>query len=131
MKPLKRAWLKQGTKPIPRVNVERMARRKREYAKALRSARWKALRYKVWERDTGLCQCPDCIDGRKNDELEAFERVAIWFDTKGGVHGFDVHHTTYARFGNELLSDLLLMIPAHHRRLEALTGKRKRFLSRR
>jgi hypothetical protein len=127
-KPITRTPLKRGTKALPRVNKARAARKLKAYSAHLRSKYWRELRRKAYGRDGGLCQCPPCIEGRKNGEAFAFEPIAIWFDTKGGIHGFDTHHTTYARFGAELLSDVLTMDRSHHRRLEASTGFRKAFL---
>lgn len=127
-KPIKRSELKRGTKPIPQVNVKRQRRRNKEYAAHLRSAYWQQIRRQAYDRDGGLCWCPTCVEGRKNGEAFAFEPVPVWFDLKGRIHGFDTHHVTYLRFGQELLSDVLTMHRDHHRKLEALTGKRSRFL---
>lgn len=139
-KRLKRSWLKRGTKPLPKVNRVRQERRKKAYGAHIRSAYWQDIRRRAYERDGGRCQCPICrevrgeIKGRMEfvtpDQIEeAVLPIAVWFDTRGGFHGFDTHHTTYARFGHELLSDVLTIIPAHHRKLEALTGKRRHFLA--
>lgn len=124
---LKFAW-KNNPKAIPQVNRKRQARRSKEYAAHIGSAYWKSLRAEAYKRDGGVCWCPDCVQGRKDGVVEAFEPIAIWFDVKGGIHGFETHHTTYVRFGRESLEDVLTMWPAHHRRLEAKTGMRKRFL---
>lgn len=127
-KPVQRSALKRGSKPIPKVNARRQARKDKAYRAHLASAFWKTLRQQAYHRDGGFCQCPDCIRARKDGEAFGFEPIDIWLDTKGVIHGFDTHHTTYARFGKELLSDVLTMKPAHHRRLEALTGLRRTFL---
>lgn len=115
-------------KPLPKVNRKAQARRNATYAKHIGSAYWLAIRLAAYKRDGGLCQCPTCIQHRKNDGDPMDTRIDVWFDRKGGIHGFDTHHTSYARFGAELLSDVLTMTPAHHRKLEALTGKRRAFL---
>lgn len=120
--------LPRGTKKIPQVNAKRLARRMKDYAKYLGSKEWKAKRRLVWERDRGLCQCPECVQGRKDGVAEAFEQIPIWFDKRGGIHGFAVHHTSYARFKDEPLEHLLLVDPKHHERWEAKSGIRKRFL---
>lgn len=117
-----------GTKPIPKVNAKRQARRMKSYRAHLASAYWREIRAQAFKRDRGLCWCPDCVQGRKDGVADAFEPIEAWFDTRGRPHGFDTHHTTYVRFGRELLEDVLTMKPAHHRRLEASTGIRKRFL---
>jgi hypothetical protein len=44
-------------KPIPKVNVERQARRRAAYQKALRSPHTKALRKQVYLEQGGLCVC--------------------------------------------------------------------------
>ncbi|HXT48697.1 MAG TPA: hypothetical protein VN717_08650 [Gemmatimonadaceae bacterium] len=110
-------------------NEDRIARKAKAYRTVIASAGWKKLRRQVFERDGGLCQCPDCIALRKAHP-EAIEStlVPVWFDTAGRPHGFDVHHTTYVRFGREELSDLLLMKRSHHQKYEALNGTRRRFL---
>ena len=125
----RRTWLKRSAKPIPQRNVKRQARRLKEYRKHLGSPYWFAMRYAAFKRDGGLCQCPDCIEYRKVPECDADETTVVcWFDIRGRVHGFETHHTTYARFGRERLSDVLTTIPSHHRKLEALSGKRAKFL---
>lgn len=53
------------------------------YYDHLDSQKWQDLRNKVWDREQGLCQ------GCRSEPIE------------------HVHHTTYARMGDELLSDLL------------------------
>lgn len=120
--------MQRSRKPIPRRNATRVAKKRKVYAKHLGSAYWQKLRRKAFERDGGLCQCPECITGRKNGEADAYEPIPIWFDTKGGIHGFDLHHRSYVRFGKELLSDVLTLHPLHHRALEATTGFRNAFL---
>lgn len=56
-RPQRRAWLKSSMRPIPKVNEVATAKRKERYAKALRSAHWKALRRQVYEEQGGLCIC--------------------------------------------------------------------------
>ena len=124
----RRSWLKRSLKPIPQVNVARLARRVKVYQAHMASVYWFALRYAAFKRDGGLCQCPDCITFRKDGGSPEETRVECWFDTRGKVHGFDTHHTTYARFGHELLSDVLTMIHAHHRKVEREKGFRKHWL---
>lgn len=127
-KPIARSPLKRSTTPIPLRNERRMARRAKEYRAHLASKYWQELRQRAYQRDQGLCWCPVCITGRANGVADAFESIEI-FVRRGKVMGFDTHHTTYARFGAELLSDVLTMRPAHHRALEARSGIRKGFLS--
>lgn len=131
---LKRTPLDRGTsslkrgKALPAVNKERSAKRLKAYQARLQRADWQVLRRQVFERDRGLCQCPPCIDYRAAGGSFLDTEIPIWFDTKGGIHGFDVHHTTYARFGRELLEDVLTMHPLHHRKVEAKYGYRQKWL---
>ena len=129
----RKSWMRRGTSRLPRVairkiNMARVARKLKAYRARLAKADWKLVRRHAYERDGGLCQCPPCIDGRRNGEAFAFEPIPVWFDTRGGIHGFDTHHTTYARFGHEDLADLLTMHPTHHQALEAQMGYRQRWL---
>lgn len=131
--PLKRTGIKRGTSTLKRVrlkafNPERVKRKLKKYRARLAKADWQKLRLQAYERDGGLCQCPPCIQGRKNGEDWAFEPIEIWYDVRGKIHGFDVHHVSYARWGREELSDLLTMKRQHHMALEARTGKRHTFL---
>lgn len=57
----------------------------------LASPEWQALRRRVWARDKGVCAVCGTTEGRR-----------------------DVHHRTYARVGNERLSDLVLLCERHH-----------------
>ena len=117
-------------KPLPKSNPKRQARRLKAYRTALASPRWKALKLEAYYRDNGLCQCPDCIEGRKMGVADAFEPIEVWFSKGSKVpKGFHSHHTSYVRFGAELLSDILTLRPSCHMRLEAKSGMRKRFLS--
>lgn len=128
-KPIARSWLKPGTKRIPQVNTRRRARRAKTYAAHLRSPYWQELRLLAYQRDGGLCQCDDCIAYRKHGGDPELTRIEVWF-VKGStkIRGFATHHDSYARFGHEALSDVRTMIPKHHNRLEARTGKRRAFL---
>lgn len=127
-KPIARSALKSSRRPIPQRNERRRRRRLRKYSAHLRSAYWKKLRREAYLRDGGLCQCRRCIAYRleRPDDYEA-TRIPIWFDKKGGIHGFDTHHTTYIRFGAEWLEDVLTMIPAHHRWQERVDKTRVTF----
>lgn len=128
-KPIARkSWLPRSTKPIPQINKRATERRQKAYRAHLASAYWREIRRQAFQRDQGLCWCPDCVQGRKDGVADAFEPIDAWFDTKGRPHGFDTHHVTYIRFGREELADVLTMKPAHHRALEVRTGIRKRFL---
>lgn len=113
---------------IRRINAARVARKQKAYSQRLAKADWKVLRRQAYDRDGGLCWCPTCVEGRRNGEAFAFEPIPVWFDKRGGIHGFHTHHTTYVRFGHEDLADLLTMHPQHHQALEADKGYRARFL---
>jgi hypothetical protein len=80
-KPLKKSWIKRGTKELPKVNVRQQAKRKKVYAAALRSAHWKALKKQVYEEQGGLCICGQ-------------EPMTI------------LDHLHYQRLGHELRSDV-------------------------
>ena len=69
-----------------------MKEKTKAYSKYLKSHAWKTLRAKVIYRDGGRCK----ICGNAHRSL-------------------DVHHITYERFGNELLSDLVTLCDAHHK----------------
>lgn len=62
------------------------------YEAHLRSDKWQELRQKVFKRENGMCQ--GCAE-------------------KQGAH---VHHATYKRLGNELLTDLVLYCADCHER---------------
>jgi len=128
-KPIARLWLNRGTKPVPPFNAVRRARRLKVYRARLARADWHVLRRQAWERDQGLCQCPVCIEGRRNGEAFAFVPIDVWFDQRGRIRGVSVHHTSYAKFGAESLDHLLSMWPKHHEAVEAMGGKRARFLN--
>lgn len=111
-------------------NPEHLARKMKAYRARLAAPDWEVLRQAAYQRDGGLCQCPVCVTGRKNGEAFAFEPIPIWFKKNSKrIFGFSTHHTTYARFGHELLEDILTMVPSHHEALEAAKGYRKRWLA--
>lgn len=151
-KPLKRSWLKRGTKPIPAVNQKRMARRKASYAKVLRSDFHKRLRYTAWSRSGGLCECEQCADIRRNlltsrsfartptvEEVgTAFMQIPIWF-TKAGKEAHqrfrttdgECHHDSYRYYGQENPEELhyvRFVWKNCHKRIEAEKGTRNRYL---
>lgn len=79
-------------KPIPKVNVERQAKKRHRYESHLKSAYWKALRLQVWERISALHKtrgiCEAC--GRFIESIKAMQCA----------------HLTYSHFGKERLSDV-------------------------
>lgn len=71
---------------------ERSADWWRRYHRYMESEEWRAVRRKVWQRENGLCQ--GCRE----------------------VKGAHVHHLTYERLGEELLTDLVLYCePCHEK----------------
>lgn len=74
------------------MRAERDAAWRTTYEAHLASAKWKSLRRRAIEREGGLCQGCRLVDG------------------------IEVHHMTYDRLGDELLTDLVLFcIPCHER----------------
>lgn len=144
-KPLKRSWLKRGTKPIPAVNQKRMARRKKAYSKVIGSVFHKALRYLAYERSGGLCECERCVEVRRHAEQwdhrareMAFAEIPIWF-TKGGGKAHlrfrsddgELHHTDYKYFGEknpDEIHHVQWVWKDCHKRIEAEKGTRNRYL---
>lgn len=92
--PKRKAWLARGTKPIPKVNAERRAKKAKRYSAHLKSASFRALRLLAFARDGW--QCVEIIDGVR----------CQFVDESRTGHGLIADHTSYARFGHELLEDL-------------------------
>lgn len=141
-----RTPLPRSTKRLPAVNVRRQTRRRANYRKVLASDFHKRLRYRVWERSGGLCECSECSAIRGGEhEGHSFERVAaahrsieVWFTKAGGepwkrfrCSEAETHHVSYALFGDENDDELRLVLfvwKECHRRIEATFGTRRRFL---
>jgi 5-methylcytosine-specific restriction protein A len=82
------------------VNVKRKAKKKAKYAAHLRSPSFRALRKQAFERDG--YRCVDC----------------------GAEEQLQCDHETYARFGRELLEDVVTRCKPCHMRRHALQGKK-------
>ncbi len=153
-KPLKRSPLKRSTKPLPKRNEKRIARKYAHYRKVIASPFHKQLRYQAYRRSGGYCECPVCVDARRvavvrmaidrtmvtGQKVElAFTEIPVWFERKGGepwqrfrsTEG-ELHHRDYSRFGDENpdeLNHVLWVWRDCHKRIEAEHGTRRRFLS--
>jgi len=79
--------------------AQRRLERRKAYTAYLRSKAWQALRAKVIFRDSG--QCRAALAGGKRC---------------GSRQGVEVHHLTYARFGAELMTDLVVLCHDCHKR---------------
>lgn len=71
-------------------------RDRKQYKEYLRSNKWKSKRSERILRDKGQCQA--IINSKKCKS----------------THKTEVHHLTYARFGNELMIDLITLCNKHH-----------------
>lgn len=80
---------------------------RRDYNRHLKSEKYRALRGRVLFRDFGMCQA--IVDGKKC----------------GSKLGVEVHHLTYARFCNELLSDLTTLCERCHTAVHNHNPRRK------
>lgn len=104
-KPLKRTPLKRktpfphSTKPIRSVNPEATAKRKKRYAKALRSIESKAARREAACRAHGICEC-GCNMPFTMADPRCF------------------HHLRYTRLGHELPEDFMALRKSCHERIE-------------
>lgn len=147
-RPLKRTWMKRSTKPLPKHNAKRVARKAKAYRTVLASDFHKKLRYDAYLRSRGLCECEECVEGRKLVQsgmdveiitgLNAVTPIPVWFTKSGGephrrfrsTDG-ELHHVSYKFFADENPAEL-----AHvrwvwktcHRRIEAEHGTRRTFL---
>ena len=90
-----RYWREEGQQWRDQYDAEREAESAdfwTRHAEVMRSPEWREKCRKVWQRESGLCQ--GCREAK-------------------GAH---VHHMTYARLGEELLTDLVLFcVPCHER----------------
>lgn len=73
-----------------------MKHSRREYNRHLKSEQYRKLRGRVLFRDFGMCQA--IVNGKKC----------------GSKIGVEVHHLTYARFGNEHINDLITLCERCH-----------------
>lgn len=64
---------------------------RKTYTAYIKSTKWRAIRAKVLFRDGGRCVC-----------------------CRAGGRGLEVHHKTYARFGNESMNDLVTLCHTCH-----------------
>lgn len=164
-----RAWQERSRKPLARGafwktrsgqmlrrtalrkrNVERLARRAKEYRAVMASDFHKQLRYAAYLRSGGLCECKRCVELRSptyqamtaegwNEQLHAETLIPVWFTAKGSepwqrfrsTDG-DTHHTSYKYFGQENPDELRLVQWVWkdcHKRIEAEHGTRRRYLA--
>jgi len=79
-------------------------KRRTDYNRYLKSDAWRLKRSAVMHRDGGRCAC--VVGGKK-----CFSQV-----------GIQVHHLTYARFGNENLSDLITVCDSCHKAIHSKQG---------
>lgn len=78
-----------------------MSPQRKQYADYIKSKAWQKKRGKVIFRDAGQCKAI------KGDKL------------CGSHQNLEVHHLTYERFGNELLSDLVTVCEDCHKAIHA------------
>jgi 5-methylcytosine-specific restriction endonuclease McrA len=103
---LRRSSLSRSTKPIPKVNAKRKAKRRKKYAAHLRSPYFRALRMERFTLDGFRCRRCGGID-----------------ETRTGK-GLEAAHRTYARFGHENIDDIETACTRCHRYEHAMQGKR-------
>lgn len=113
---LKGAAMKRGGKPMKRTaklapRGETKRKKEARYKAYLSSPAWKAKRREALESAGHRCQYEDGYwwDGR------AMQGGRFRCPETTRLH---VHHLTYARFGNEALSDLQVLCRAHHDLIE-------------
>lgn len=114
--PPRKAWLKRGTKKVPKVNLARARRRIAEYKAFMLSPEWKAIRKAALQRAGFRCEelTPTRIPG-----TISVTRCPM-------TTTLTVHHKSYARFGGrELPKDLQVLCRAHHDATEALKGGKR------
>lgn len=81
----RKSWIKRGTKPLPKVNRERLKRRVQTYAAYLKSAVWKVKRMAAFVRDGFRCTMLVAVEG-------GYERCNYVDATKTGKN-LRGHHT--------------------------------------
>lgn len=92
--------------PLKKANPTRQAKRKAKYKAYLSSAAWKTVRRLALARACGMCE---------------YERLDAAYAASEGAcleDATQVHHLTYARFGHELLEDVVCLCKAHHELVE-------------
>jgi 5-methylcytosine-specific restriction endonuclease McrA len=122
-KGLKRSsWITRSTKPIPKVNAKRKAKREKAYKSFLSSAKWKQLRKEALQRAGYQCETEFQFSPDISNYGMDYEWVVFRCPSTDRLH---VDHLTYARFGgDELPEDLKVLCYDHHMKRHALEGKR-------
>lgn len=110
--PKRKAYLPRATKPIPKVNPVRMARRVKAYKAFLASPAWRAQRKRVLERDGYRCV-----------RVEGGERCGY---TKADGP-LIANHRRYSPHGLERTpdSDIETLCPHHNARYESAKPTRR------
>ncbi len=164
-----RAWLDRSRKPLTRGafwktrtgqllrrtamkqrNVERRARRAKQYRAVLVSDFHKQLRYAAYLRAGGLCECDRCVALRSpthqamtaegfSEQLQAATPIPVWFTVKGSdpwrrfrSSDGEIHHDSYKHFGKENPDELRLLRwvwKTCHQRIEAEHNTRRHWLA--
>lgn len=103
--PIKRSWLKRGTKPIPQENIEATKRRRARNAKRMRSPEYKSARVGAMQRSGGRC------------EFEAPTTFGVLRCPKRKRLQF--HEERYRKVGPVTADDGKILCPPHHRLAES------------
>ncbi len=114
-----RSPLPRATKPVPKINARRQAKRLKGYREFMASAVWRRIRKAALERAGNRCE--QTSFGPDATSLNGFGFFHCPNTTR-----LTVHHKTYARFGgNELPDDLFVLCKGCHDRLEASKPNKK------
>lgn len=91
--------------------IRRPAQMTSFYHQYMRSDKWREMRIKRIRADLGMCR--GWIVEKDGREHLCLSR-----------HRLEVHHLTYARLGNEQLSDLISLCHACHKAIHNKRGKK-------
>jgi hypothetical protein len=110
--PKRKSWLARSTKPIPQVNVDRAARRAKQYQKMLASSAYKAAKAEAMVRAHNQCEYNAAdMYGLCNLRHGCLPRC-------DATEGLDAHHLRYPKVRPIAATDLVILCKWHHRREE-------------
>jgi hypothetical protein len=114
---IQRTRIKRSTKPIPKVNPRRQAKRKAGYRKMLASPEYKSARAEALERAGDKCE------EIMHPEFYG-QRTTAW--RCGEVKGLHAHHLRYPKTRPLASSDLKILCKWHHEQAESLKPHKTR-----